>query len=124
MRGVGGSTGGGGSGCDLHASAVHKDTEDGEPATDKLFTTGQEVWYDNGEDWVEAVIVKMGEMLSLEVRDTGERVNDVERDWISPMEYEDGAKEAEAEEEPEEEKEGTGVDQDLTRFHPSPPGRR
>ena len=29
-----------------------------------------------------------------------------------------------SEEEPEEEKEGTGVDQDLTRFHPSPPGRR
>ena len=75
----------------------------------KEYKKGQEVWYDNGEDWVEAVIVKMGELLTVEVRDTGERVNDVERDWISPMEYEDDPNEAEAQEEEEEEDSGLGM---------------
>ena len=46
----------------------------------KEYKKGMEVWYDNGEDWVEAVIVKMGDLLTLELRETGEQVADVEHD--------------------------------------------
>ena len=43
------------------------------------FAVGGEVWYDNGEDWVEATVLKAGDLFSVELRDSGERVDDVEK---------------------------------------------
>ncbi len=80
----------------------------------KNLKKGDEVWYDDGEDWVEATILKLGDKLTLKLKDTGEKVPDVEKDWIAPMEYEDDEnddpEDNEEEEEEEEEEEADGMD--------------
>lgn len=104
------------------AEELKKKEEEEEAAKDKEapkeYKVGQEVWYDNGEDWVEATIVTLGDLVTLELRDTGEEVEDVEKDWLAPMEYEDDGeqdeeKPEEEEEEPEEEEEAPEEEDDA-----------
>lgn len=75
------------------AAAVADKNKQSEAASsgkdEKEFAVGQEVWYDNGEDWVEATIVKKGKNFTVELRESGEEVIDVEPAWLAPMEYED-----------------------------------
>ena len=94
------------------AVQAQEDEESEESGADKKkdFKVGDEVWYDDGEDWVEATILKLGSKLTLKVQETGKTVKDIEYDWIAAMEFEDDedqekAKEEEGEEEEEEENE-------------------